>query len=115
MINLRREMEEYQRLIFEELQRIAESYRSDAEVARAKEQSLSLSMSGLVGANAQTNETMVQLRELRARIGDLSHPLSTFMQRYQEALQQQSFPVNEARIITAATAPTHIPAIPSAA
>jgi succinoglycan biosynthesis transport protein ExoP len=107
VINLKREMEEYQRLIFEELQRIGESYRSDAEVARSKEQSLSLSMSGLVGENAQTNETMVQLRELERESETYRTLYSSFMQRYQEALQQQSFPVNEARIITAATAPTN--------
>jgi len=106
VINLRRQMEEYDRLIFEELQRIAESYRSDAEVARAKEQSLSLSMSGLVGASAQTNETLVQLRELERESETYRSLYQTFMQRYQEALQQQSFPVNEARIITAATPPS---------
>jgi len=107
VINLRREMEEYERLIYEELQRIAESYRSDAEVARSKEQSLNLSMSGLVGESAQTNQTLVQLRELERESETYRTLYSTFMQRYQEALQQQSFPVNEARIITAATPPIY--------
>jgi succinoglycan biosynthesis transport protein ExoP len=107
VINLRREMDEYERLIYEELQRIAESYRSDAEVARSKEQSLSLSMSGLVGASAQTNQTLVQLRELERESETYRTLYSAFMQRYQEALQQQSFPVNEARIITAATPPLY--------
>ena len=107
VINLRREMEEYQRLITEELQRIADSYRSDAEVARQKEQSLSLSMSGLVGANAGTNETMVQLRELERESETYKNLYQTFMQRYQEAIQQQSFPVSEARVITAATPPAN--------
>ena len=111
VINLRREMEEYERLIYEELQRIAESYRSQAEVARSKEQSLSLSMSGLVGASAQTNETLVQLRELERESETYRTLYQSFMQRYQEALQQQSFPVNEARIITAATPPS-IPSYP---
>ena len=62
-------------------------------------------MSGLVGANAGTNETMVQLRELERESETYRTLYQTFMQRYQEALQQQSFPVNEARIITAATPP----------
>jgi succinoglycan biosynthesis transport protein ExoP len=107
VINLRREMEEYQRLIYEELQRIAESYRSDAEVARQKEQSLSLSMSGLVGASAGTNEILVQLRELERESETYKNLYQTFMQRYQEAIQQQSFPVSEARVITAATPPAN--------
>ena len=53
-----------ERLISEELQRIAESYRSDAEVARAEGAVADSAMSGLVGANAGTNQTLVQLREL---------------------------------------------------
>jgi succinoglycan biosynthesis transport protein ExoP len=100
-------MQEFERLIYEELQRIAESYRSDAEVARAKEQSLSLSMSGLVGASAGTNQTLVQLRELEREAETYRALYQTFMQRYQEAVQQQSFPVSEARVITSATPPQH--------
>jgi succinoglycan biosynthesis transport protein ExoP len=107
VINLRREMQEFERLIYEELQRIGESYRSDAEVARAKEQSLSLSMSGLVGASAGTNQTLVQLRELEREAETYRSLYQTFMQRYQEAIQQQSFPVSEARVITAATPPQY--------
>ncbi len=107
VINLRHEMDEYNRLIFEELQRIAESYRSDAEVARSKEQALNLSMSGLIGASAQTNQTLVQLRQLERESDSYRSLYQTFLQRYQDALQQQSFPVNEARVITAATAPLY--------
>ena len=105
VIALRREMAEYDRLIYEELQRIAESYRSDAEVARAKQQSLVVSMSTLVGQSALTNQTLVQLRELERESDTYRSLYQTFMQRYQEALQQQSFPVTEARVITAATPP----------
>ena len=114
VVNLRRDMAEYERLIFEELQRIGESYRSDAEVARAKEQSLNQSMSSLVGANAGTNQTLVQLRELERESDTYRNLYQTFMQRYQETLQQQSFPITEARVITAATPPT-IPSYPKRA
>ncbi len=107
VMNLRKEMEQFQRLIYEELQRIAESYRSDAEVAREKEQSLSLAMSGLVGASVETNQTLVQLRELERESETYRNLYQAFMQRYQEALQQQSFPVSEARVITAASPPAH--------
>jgi succinoglycan biosynthesis transport protein ExoP len=105
VVNLKRSMEEYDRQISDELQRIAESYRSDAEVARAKEQSLARSMNGLVNANAQTNETMVQLRELERESESYRTLYQTFLQRYQETLQQQSFPVSEARVISAAVPP----------
>ena len=102
---LKREMQELNRLLYEELQRTAESYRSDAEVARAKEQSLAKSMSSLVGQSALTNEIMVELRELEREAETYRSLYQNFMQRYQDALQQQSFPVTEARVITAATEP----------
>ena len=106
VINLRKEMDQFERLIHEELQRIAESYRSEAEVARAREKSLSLSMSGLVGASAATNQTLVQLRELERESETYRNLYQTFMQRYQETLQAQSFPVSEARVITTAARPS---------
>jgi polysaccharide biosynthesis transport protein len=105
VVNLKNEMQQFERLISEELRRIAESYRSDAEVARGKEQSLALELSGLVGENAGTNQTLVQLRELEREADTYRNLYQAFMQRYQEALQQQSFPVTEARVITEATPP----------
>src|SRR5271154_1692603 len=106
VVALKRNMAEYQRLIFDELKRIAETYRSDGEVARAKEESLNSSMSALVGQNAGTNQTMVQLRELEREAESYRTLYQTFLQRYQEAIQQQSFPITEARVITAASPPT---------
>jgi succinoglycan biosynthesis transport protein ExoP len=106
VINLKKEMEQFERLIRDELQRIAESNHSEAEVARAKEKSLAQSLSGLAGASALTNETLVQLRELERESETYRNLYQTFMQRYQETLQQQTFPVGEARVITAATRPS---------
>ena len=76
VISLRREMDEYQRLIYEELQRIAESYRSDAEVARQKEQSLTL-----VDVRSGRRERRHQpdhgaIARTGARIRNLQEPLS---------------------------------------
>ena len=114
VLALKREMDEYDRLIHDELQRIAESYRSEAEVASTKEQSLALSMNGLVGQSAITNQTLVQLRELEREADTYRSLYQTFMQRYQEAIQQQSFPVTEARVITGA-APPRVPSAPNRA
>jgi succinoglycan biosynthesis transport protein ExoP len=56
----------------------------------------------------------VQLRELERESDTYRNLYQTFMQRYQETLQQQSFPITEARVITAATPPT-IPSYPKRA
>lgn len=102
-VRLRSEMAEYQRLMFEEVGRIAESYKSDLNVARAREKSLMESVAQATGISAAANETQVQLRELEREAETYKNLYQTFLQRYQEAVQQQSFPVTEARVITRAT------------
>lgn len=106
-IRLRGEMREYQRLMFEELGRIAESYQSNLDVARSREKSLAESVTQATGISATANETQVQLRELERSAETYKNLYQTFLQRYQEAMQQQSFPVSEARIISRATDPDH--------
>jgi succinoglycan biosynthesis transport protein ExoP len=104
-VRLRGEMEEYKRLMFEELNRIAESYKSELDVANARERSLADSVSQATSISATANETQVQLRELEREAETYKNLYQTFLQRYQEAVQQQSFPVTDARIISYATPP----------
>lgn len=106
VIGLRNEMREYERLMFDELGRIAESYLSDLLISQSREKSLRGSLDGLVGINANANATAVALRELERESETFRTLYQTFLQRYQEAVQQQSFPITEARIITGALTPT---------
>jgi polysaccharide biosynthesis transport protein len=105
VISLHKDMDEYQRLIFVELKRIALTYTSDLEVARAREKTLNESMNTLAGQQTSSNEVMVQLRQLMRESDTYQNLYTTFLQRYQDALQQQSFPTTEARTITSATMP----------
>ncbi|MCO5091020.1 Wzz/FepE/Etk N-terminal domain-containing protein [Bosea sp. (in: a-proteobacteria)] len=110
VINLRNEMTQYERLIFEELQRIAETYVSDLEIARNREKSLNESMATLIGQKAVSNETMVQLRELDREAEVFKNLYQTFLQRYQDAIQRESLPTTEARVLS----PAVLPIAPSA-
>lgn len=105
--NLRSEMRQFERLIFEELRRIAESYLSDFEVARSRERSLEESLEGATGTTAIAQETMVQLRALESRASTFRALLDNFQQRFEEAAQQQSFPITDARVISPASSPEH--------
>jgi polysaccharide biosynthesis transport protein len=104
-VRLRSEMGDYRKLMFEELGRIAESYRSDLQVAQAREASVRASVDAATGISAGANETQVQLRELEREAETYRNLYQTFLQRYQEAVQQQSFPITEARVITDAQVP----------
>jgi succinoglycan biosynthesis transport protein ExoP len=104
-VRLRAEMDEYRRLIFEELARIAESYESTYNVMVDREQSLRDSFNEMLGVNAEANTTQVRLRELQREAETFKSLYDSFLQRYQSTVQQQSFPITEARIITPAKVP----------
>ena len=106
VIGLRAEMDEYRRQMFEELGRIAASYENAVAVARAHQQSLELKVRDATVISASANDSMVQLRELQREADAYRELYQTFLQRYQEAANQQSFPVTEARIISDASRPT---------
>jgi succinoglycan biosynthesis transport protein ExoP len=102
---LRDEMDEYRRLMFSELSRIAESYESTYNVALRREQSLKESLDRVSGVSQDANTSGVKLRELQQEADTYRNLYNNFLQRYQEALQQQSFPVSDSRIITGADVP----------
>lgn len=104
-VQLRSEMAEYRRLMFEELNRIAESYKSEYDVAQSREKELVANVNQAKNESATAGETGVQLRELERSAETYKNLYQTFLQRYQEAIQQQSFPITEARVITRSKTP----------
>ncbi|WJH39653.1 polysaccharide biosynthesis tyrosine autokinase [Aliirhizobium terrae] len=102
---LRQEMGEYNRLMFDELRRISESYQSELEVAQSRERQITEGVASATTISVAASETQVQLRELERSAETYKNLYQTFLQRYQEAVQQESFPVTEARIISYATPP----------
>ena len=111
LIGRQRDVEFYRKQIFEELKRIAETYRSESEIAKAKEDSLKKSMAALTSENVETDETLVQLRELEREAENYRTLYQTFLRRYQDTVQHQSAPMSEARVITAASQPS-VPSSP---
>lgn len=105
-VRLRQEMVEYNRLMFDELRRIAGSYQSELEVAQSRERQITQGVRNATDISVTASETQVQLRELERAAETYRNLYQTFLQRYQEAVQQQSFPVTEARIISRAVPPT---------
>ena len=105
VVNLRNQMREIQNSIRNELQRIAETYKSDFEIATQHEQSVRKQLSDAVAQSQVTSQAQVSLRDLESNAQTYRALYDNFLQRYMETVQQQSFPVTEARVITAATRP----------
>ena len=83
-IKLREEMKELVRLIFDELRRIAESYKSELDIATERERSLDQALAGQVGVSGNTNEELVTLRELTREADTYRNLYQNMLQLYQE-------------------------------
>ena len=105
VVNVRNQMRELQNSIRNELERIAETYQSDFEIAKQHEDSVQKQLDQAVSQSHVTNEAQVALRELESNAQTYRALYDNFLQRYMESVQQQSFPITEARVITAATPP----------
>lgn len=104
-VNLRTQMGEIKKNIQDELRRIQESYKSDYDIAQTREEAVKSSLANVVSESQLTNQAQVQLRELDSSAQSYQSMYDNFLQRYMESVQQQSFPITEARVISAATTP----------
>ncbi|MGY8708861.1 AAA family ATPase [Bradyrhizobium sp. 18BD] len=104
-INLASRMQELRRAIKDEVKRIADAYKSDYEIARSRESSLESDLNKLVGASSSASQAQVKLRNLESAADTYRTLYNNFLQQLQEATQNQSFPISEARIISTAQKP----------
>jgi succinoglycan biosynthesis transport protein ExoP len=104
-VNLRNQMREIQTSILEELKRLAESYKSDYAIASQREAEIESALNDSVSQSQSTNQAQVTLRELESSAQTYRSLYDNFLQRYMESVQQQSFPITEARVITRASKP----------
>ncbi|MFT4115674.1 polysaccharide biosynthesis tyrosine autokinase [Bradyrhizobium sp.] len=105
-VNLRTQMAELRRSILDELGRIAEGYKSDYEIAKSRVEGLEQNLKSLITNSQTTNRDRLGLRDLESTAKVYHTLYDNFLQRYMEAIQQQSFPITEARVISAAAPPT---------
>jgi polysaccharide biosynthesis transport protein len=105
VVSLRNQMGELRRSIFEELKRTAQTYESDYEIAKKREESIQKSLNQIVAESQTTNEAQVTLHNLQSNAQTYRAIYDNFLQRYMESVQQQSFPISDSRVITQATPP----------
>ncbi len=106
IISLHNQMEELRRNIKDEMAKIAGSYKSEYEIAEARELSIKKSLDSAVAESKLTNQAQVSLTELESNASTTKAMYENFLQRYMEAVQEQSFPISEARLISPADPPS---------
>jgi succinoglycan biosynthesis transport protein ExoP len=107
VVNLKNEMALLQASMVDELQRIAQTYKSDYEIAKAREDSTRASLGKQIQEAGASGQAQVDLKELESASQTYHTIFENFLQKYTEAVQEQSFPISDARVITPASPPTH--------
>ncbi len=105
-VALKAEKSDLSQQIFRELQQLTGSFRNEFEVASSREKSLRDSIERVAGRNSLANVSMVQLRELEQKAAALKTLYESYLGRFEEATQRQSFPIAKARVISDAGLPT---------
>ena len=104
-IRRKAELDQLQQLLFEEIKRSEEVVRNEAIVTLRRIEQLEVAL-----AEAETNlstdrDLLVQLRELERNAVAVRNLYASFLQRYQQSTQEQSFTVSNVRILNPAKVP----------
>ena len=105
VVNLRNQMAEISTSIVDELKQIAETYKSDFEIAKQHVDDVQKAYDQSVAQFQQNNQAKVVLNDLKSKAKTYRELYENFLQRYMESVQQQSFPITQARIISPALRP----------
>jgi exopolysaccharide transport family protein len=105
VLNLRTEMRTIQNSIWDEISRIAESYKSEYQITRSQEDAIDRRITELFQKSFATRQSQVKLRELETAATSYRNIYETFLSRFTQSVQQQSFPSTEARVVTVASPP----------
>ncbi len=105
VVNLRTKMRDLRNSILDEVRRLAESARSDYEVAKQRQDEIEKQLAQAVSQSRATNSAEATMRELETSAKGYRSLYESFLQRYMGAIQQESFPITDARVISPASPP----------
>src|SRR6185437_14506190 len=103
--SLRAQMAQIRSAMLDELRRVAESSKSDYDLALQKEKNLDAQVGQAVLQSETSNRAQVTLRELQSTATTTRDLYESLNKRYMESVEQKSFPVTEARVVTRAVRP----------
>jgi succinoglycan biosynthesis transport protein ExoP len=105
VVNLRTQMRGIRASILDEVRRLAETSRSDFEVAKQRQQEIEKQLAQAVSQSRTTNSAELTMRELDTSAKGYRALYESFLQRYMGSVQQESFPISQARLISPAAPP----------
>jgi exopolysaccharide transport family protein len=104
VVNLRSKMRELRASTFDEFRRIAETFKSEYEVAKLSQAEVEKQLDRVISESQTANKAQVTLRELESTAKNYHSLYESFLQRYVGGIQQDTYPLAEARQISLASA-----------
>ena len=104
VVNLRNQVRDVRRSILDELGRIEETFKSEYEIAKKRQDEAEKELAGLISQSTETNQARVALFSLEAAAQSYRKLYDAFLTQHTEAVQQQSFPISDARLVSSASA-----------
>lgn len=105
VVKLRARMREVRTSILDELRRLAEASRNDYQTVKQRQDGLEKQLAEAVSRSRTTNVAETAMRELDTKAKGYRSLYESLLQRYMGAVQQESFPLADARLISAASPP----------
>jgi succinoglycan biosynthesis transport protein ExoP len=104
VVKLRRRMDEINKAIKDEQQRLADAYANEYQIAKTREHDLSAAMAVQLGETGTSSQAQVKMRELESSADTLRNLYNSFLQKFKEinTVQTETIPVQNARILTRA-------------
>jgi polysaccharide biosynthesis transport protein len=103
--NIQSELNKLTQSIGQEVDRIASAYRSEVEIAQAREKAIEQQMANVFQTSAKSRQNLTKLHELEAEAQSYKLLHESALARYIQTTDQQTYPVTEARLVSPAGVP----------
>jgi polysaccharide biosynthesis transport protein len=102
VVNIRSRMKDLRKSMMDELGRIAETYKSEYVIAKRRLDEQEARLTAAVSQTGDTSQSLIALNSLQSSAQSYRKIYDNFLGLYTQSIQQQSFPVSEARLISPA-------------
>ena len=103
VVNLRTQIRAVRHSIADELGRIEETFKSEFEIAKRRQDELEKSFADAIVKTQDTSQAQVTLFSLEAAAKSYRSLYDSFLRQHTESVQEQTYPVSDARLISTAS------------
>lgn len=101
--NIRNQIKDMRRSIADELGRIEETAKGELEIAQKGQRDLEATLASALSKTQDANQAQVTLFSLEAAAKSYRSLYDSFLKQHTEAVQRQTYPISDARLISSAS------------